>query len=178
VTHTTIMDLTPCMSTGKKTPATVFQPRTWAGRRRWGTSKMTGVAHTRQGHAGRLSKIKHSRHTGVRRRRPVRRYDGAACTQATSGGHQGQQGSAPFTPTQGKPTGRIPHLTPLVLVRIQVPQPRILPMSPHIFGFGNRLAALALDGAGDDTRLPRIVYSARSFVWWNIGSLLPLRLSK
>ncbi len=38
----------------------------------------------------------------------------------------------------GKPTGRIPHLTPLILVRIQVPQPRFLPISPHIFGFGNR----------------------------------------
>src|ERR1700730_16297301 len=30
---------------------------------------------------------------------------------------------APFTPTKGKPTGRIPHLTLLILVRIQVPQP-------------------------------------------------------
>jgi hypothetical protein len=29
-------------------------------------------------------------------------------------------------------------LTPSILVRIQVPQPRILPISPHIFGFGNR----------------------------------------
>jgi hypothetical protein len=29
-------------------------------------------------------------------------------------------------------------LTPLILVRIQVPQPRILPISPHIFGIGNR----------------------------------------
>jgi hypothetical protein len=29
-------------------------------------------------------------------------------------------------------------LTPLILVRIQVPQPRFLPISPHIFGFGNR----------------------------------------
>ena len=26
-------------------------------------------------------------------------------------------------PTKGKPTGRIPHLTPLILVRIQLPQP-------------------------------------------------------
>ena len=30
----------------------------------------------------------------------------------------------PFTPTKGKPTGRIPHLTPLILVRIQAPQPQ------------------------------------------------------
>ena len=29
-------------------------------------------------------------------------------------------------------------LTPSILVRIQVPQPLILPISPHIFGFGNR----------------------------------------
>ena len=28
-------------------------------------------------------------------------------------------------------------LTPLILVRIQVPQPRILPKVPRIFGFGN-----------------------------------------
>ena len=28
-------------------------------------------------------------------------------------------------------------LTPLMLVRIQVPQPRILLISPRIFGFGN-----------------------------------------
>ena len=29
-------------------------------------------------------------------------------------------------------------LTSLIMVRIHVPQPRILPISPHIFGFGNR----------------------------------------
>ena len=28
-------------------------------------------------------------------------------------------------------------LTPSILVRIQVPQPQILPISPRIFGFGN-----------------------------------------
>src|SRR3984893_11187661 len=28
-------------------------------------------------------------------------------------------------PTKGKPTGRIPHLTPLIMVRIQLPQPGI-----------------------------------------------------
>jgi hypothetical protein len=30
------------------------------------------------------------------------------------------------------------NLTPLILARIQVPQPRNLPISAHIFGFGNR----------------------------------------
>ena len=29
-------------------------------------------------------------------------------------------------------------LTPSILVRIQIPRPGILPISPHIFGFGNR----------------------------------------
>jgi hypothetical protein len=38
-----------------------------------------------------------------------------------------------FTPTKGKPTGRIPHLTPAILVRIQVPQPNLIFRSRMLF---------------------------------------------
>src|SRR5580704_18815097 len=38
-------------------------------------------------------------------------------------------------PTKGKPTGRIPHLTPLIMVRIQVPQPYTSLIRPCIFSF-------------------------------------------
>jgi hypothetical protein len=48
-------------------------------------------------------------------------YDACGCsTQTTSTINLKRR---PFTPTKGKPTGRIPHLTPSTLVRIQVPQP-------------------------------------------------------
>jgi hypothetical protein len=46
--------------------------------------------------------------------------------------------AAPFSPTKGKPTGRIPHLTPLILVRIQVPQPQNLSILLRIFDFYGR----------------------------------------
>ena len=40
-----------------------------------GTSKMTVETHTRQGHAGRLSKIEHSHHTGISLTESERRSD-------------------------------------------------------------------------------------------------------
>jgi hypothetical protein len=43
-----------------------------------------------------------------------------------------------YVPVGDSSTPESRTLTPLIMVRIQIPQPGILPISPHIFGFGNR----------------------------------------
>ena len=49
----------------EKDPDQCFPAATWAKRCERGTSKVTMQTYTRQGHAGRLSKIEHSNHTGI-----------------------------------------------------------------------------------------------------------------